>query len=126
MANAGQAYVDGINGYNGNPMAAAAAADDKYLANVQAAVASGRRQAALMAVPVATWKANATGKGKQRLSDGARTALPKVQAHFQKWGPIYAQVSQQAKSMPNNSIDDGIARVRAVIVALRQAAGKST
>lgn len=118
-------YEAGINAFQGNPMQLAADADAKYLASITEAVQSGRRRAALMAVPVSTWKGNATGKGKQRLSSGAAAAMPKVQAHFAKWTPIYSQVSQQVRSMPKNTIDDGLARVRAVIVAFKQAAGKA-
>lgn len=117
-------YEAGINAYQGNPMQAAADADQKYLAAIQDAVQSGRRRAALLAVPAGVWKANAIGKGKQRLSSGAAAALPKVQAHFAKWTPIYQQVSQQVRAMPKNTIDDGLNRVRAVIVAFKQAAGK--
>lgn len=124
-AQTAQNYADGINGYTGNPMQAAADADDRYLASIQDAVQSGRRRQALLAVPVTTWKGNATGKGKQRLAEGARVAAPKVQAHFQKWTPIYQSIANQVASMPKGGKANSMARVAAAYDALKQAAGKT-
>lgn len=120
-----QNYVNGINGYQGNPMAAAAEAIPQYLAGVQDAVNSGRMQQKLLAVPVSSWKANATGIGAQRLAQGAQKASAKVQAHFQRWGPIYQQASQAANALPKGGKANAMARVSAVYDILKQAAGKS-
>lgn len=120
-----QNYVDGVNNTTVNPMQLAADAEQAYLQGVQDAVNSGRRTAKLLAVPVATWKANATGKGAQRLASGAQAALPKVQAHFQKWGPVYSQISQHVATMPKGGLAAAMARVQYTITALKQAAGKT-
>jgi hypothetical protein len=122
--NAATNYENGINATQVNPMAMAADAEDRYLAGVQEASASGRRKAKLMAVNVATWKANATGKGKQRLASGAAAAAQKVQAHFQKFGPAYKEASAAAAAIKGTGIEVALQKVRASIEVLKRAAGK--
>lgn len=120
-----QNYVNGVNATTVNPMALAAEALPMYLAGVQDAVQSGRMQQRLMATPVSAWKTGATTKGATRLSPGAVAASSKVQAHFQKWSPIYAQISQSVAAMPKGGLANAMARVQAAYVQLKQAAGKS-
>ena len=122
-----QRYKDGIAGYNGNPMAAAAQPDaqQRYAQNTQAAVASGKMAAKLNAVPVQTWKDNAMNVGAARLTSGAQKAMSKVQAHFSKWAPIYQQCSDAVKNMPKGGIANATARVQAVLQILMSNAGSA-
>lgn len=122
-----QKYKDGINNTTVNPMelAASDAATQLYLNNVNAAVASGKRQAKLRAASQAQWKQNAVNIGANALTTGANKAQSKVQSHFDRWAPIYAQASQAAKSIPKDgSIGSAMARVQAAISVMMQAAGK--
>jgi hypothetical protein len=119
-----QNYTNGVQGYNGNPMQAAADQQALYLQNVTDAVNSGRMKAALLATPVATWKTNSTTKGAGRISAGAAAAQQKVVQHFQKFGPVYAAIKQQVSQMPKGGMANSLARVQAAITALKTAAGK--
>jgi hypothetical protein len=120
-----QKYLDGIASTTENPMEKAAAAEDLYLRRVQEAVSSGRRREKLLSTPMQRWKDNATKKGGERLATGAAAAVDKVRAHFQKWTPIYQQVSAAVASMPKGTIEDSVARAAAAIRMLKSAAGKS-
>lgn len=123
-----QNYVDGINSTAVNPMemAASEAATQLYLNKVQQSVASGRRQAALRSASVADWKNNAVNVGANSLSTGATKAANKVQAHFQKWSPIYEQARQAAAAIPKDgTIGGAMAKVQASLQVLMAAAGKA-
>lgn len=120
-----QRYLDGVSAVTESPMAKAAAADDLYLQRVTESVNSGRRKQKLLAAPLSRWKDNASKKGAERYASGAAAAMDKVNAHFQKFGPIYDQVSKEVASMPKGTIEDSIARVAHVMRRLKEAAGKS-
>jgi hypothetical protein len=111
-ANAKAKYQAGVDAVTDSPMAKAAAADQLYLDKVRESVESGRRARALMAVPLQRWKDQARNKGAERLAGGARAAVDKVRAHFQKWAPIYQQIKQEVAGMPKGTIEDSLARVR--------------
>lgn len=121
-----QKYKDGINATTENPMALAAApdAEARYLAGVTDASTSGRRAAKLNAVPVQRWKTNATTVGAQSIASGATKAKDKVQQHFQRFGPVYAQAKDAARAAKAQGAGP-LARVAAAINVMRQAAGKS-
>ena len=120
-------YKTGVQGVNESPMAAAATADatQRYLNGVQQSVASGKRQQALLAVSLQTWKDNAANKGAARLATGAAAASSKVQAFFTKWMPIFQQVSDQIKTMPKGGLANAQARSAMAIQMLMNAAGKT-
>jgi hypothetical protein len=122
-----QKYKDGINGYNGNPMAMAATDDalQRYAASCQNSVSSGRRAAALNAANPATWKTNATTVGAQRLASGGQKGKARYMAAMQKWAPIYTNISQTVASMPKGGLANAQARANRAIEMLMQAAGKS-
>lgn len=121
-----QRYKDGINGTSVNPMELAASPDAEqlYLQNIQLAVSSGKRRDKLRAVPLARWKNNAINVGAASLSSGAVKAMDKVSAHFQKWGPIYAQASAAAKALPKGGMANAMARVQAAMQVMMSAAGR--
>lgn len=122
-----QKYKDGINNFQGNPMALAATpdAEARYLNGVQQSVASGKRTQKLQSVPVDRWKTNSVNVGSMQLSTGATKAMDKVSAHFQKWGPVYQQASAAAHALPKGGKANAMARVSAVLDVLYQAAGKT-
>lgn len=116
-------YAAGIDAVEGNPLEKAAAAGDKYLMNVQAAEARGTRAQKLRAFGVENWKQAAKAKA-DRVASGMAAAEAKYRQKMQTWAGIYAQQKAAAAAMPNNSIEDGLARVRRVIEIAKQAAGK--
>lgn len=120
-----QNYTQGIDSTTVNPMQLSADAEDRYMAGIQDAVQSGRRRQKLMSTPVSVWKDNAKTKGAQRLTNGAQAAQAKVQAHFQKFGPVYEQIRDHVKTMPKGGVANALARVQYAITAMKQAAGKS-
>lgn len=126
MSGAGPRYIAGVNKVTESPMAKAATpqAMQKYLDNVQRSVQSGKRAAALNNSPLATWKANAVGEGANRLAGGARKGKSKVDAHFQKWAPIYSQASQAAEAVPYSpGVEGALAKSRANLQVIMGAAG---
>lgn len=120
-----QRYKDGVQGVTESPMAKAATPDatQRYLNGIQQSVTSGRRQQALQAVPLQRWKDNTINKGAQRLASGAQAAADKVRTHFQKWTPIYQQVSDSIAAMPKGGVANAQARSAMAIQMLMQAAG---
>lgn len=125
MAGARNKYVQGIQALTSSPTAAAATDDaqQRYLANIQESVSSGRRAAALNAVSLQAFQAACIGKGADRLSSGATQGKQAHLSAMQKWAPIYAQASQAAAGVPKS---DTLGRVRAAINAMKAAAGKPT
>jgi hypothetical protein len=114
-------YKAGIARVTVNPMqqAASPAAMQLYLNKVQQSVTSGKRAAALNAVPMSTWQNNSINIGANLLSSGATKATAKMTAHFQKWAPIYQQASDAAKSIPKDgTISSAMARVQASLQVL--------
>jgi len=120
-------YIEGVNRYQGNPMERAASneAEALFLTRVQDSVQSGRRRAALLAVPVQRWKGNSTGKGSERLQSGAKAASEKHGAVLQKWAGVYQDASNAAQSLPKGGLDAGMARCRAAAEVMMRAAGKA-
>lgn len=119
-----QNYIDGINNTTVNPMAAAATPEamNLYLTKVQQSVSSGKRQRKLMAANPATWKTNATTVGANSLTTGATKAKTKVDAHFQKWQPIYQQAAAAAAAIPHDgSMGSALQRVQAAMQVMMQA-----
>lgn len=120
-------YKQGITNTTVNPMAKAATpeAEALYLQRIQQAVASGRRSQKLQSTPVDRWKNNAVNVGAQSLSMGAQKAQDKVAQHFNKWQPIYQQMSDAAKALPKGGLANAMARVQAAVTIAMQAAGRT-
>lgn len=125
MQGAGDKYKKGIQGVTVNPMQLAATpeATQRYVDGVTASVSSGRRAAALNAVPLSRWQNNAMNVGASRLASGAQKATDKVAAHFQKWGPIQQNISDTVNAMPKGGLANAQARSAASIAMSMQAAG---
>jgi hypothetical protein len=91
MAAAGPAFAAGTGATTLNPMALAAQAGDKAVANYTAAWQSGQVAAALNAVPVSYWKSQCAAAGP-RLASGATKALPKYTAAINSLQPVWTQM----------------------------------
>lgn len=120
-------YKNGIAGYTGNPMAAAAAPDaqQRYVQNTAAAVASGRMASKLMAADPNAWRNNATTVGAQRLASGATKGKSKAMAAFTKLSPVWSQMQSAANSLPKGGLANAQARANAALAVLMQATGKA-
>lgn len=123
-ASTSEKYKKGIANVKVNPMEAAARAEDKYLRAVEASVRSGRRRERLLAVPFAQWRDNATKHGAERLRSGAQKAAEKMLSHFRKFGSVYESISAHVATMPNDTEEDALERVRYSMRKLKEAAGK--
>lgn len=106
-----QAYIDGINRTDVNPMAAAAANSAGYLAGVQNAVSSGKWARGLNRVTKEQWQQKAVTLGAQRLATGVTAAKPKFQAFMDQFLPFLANNVSQVRAMPNNSYEARKARM---------------
>lgn len=118
MAGAGAAFSAGTGAVTSSPMAAAAAASTKAVANYSASLTSGQWAAALNNVPLAFWKSQCAGAAA-RLASGATKGLPKYQAAIGKLIPVYAAMRQAADAAGS----DPVAKFAAAN-ALMVAAGK--
>jgi len=118
-------YKDGINRYNGNPMAAAATPEamQRYTDHVAKSVTSGKRAASLNAADPAMWKQNSLNVGAIGLGTGANKKSAKQLKVAQRWQPIYQAASNAAAAVPN---DGGInaGKWQAAVQVMQQAKGK--
>lgn len=95
MAGASTKYKAGVSRVTVAPGQQAAAAKDRWLSGVQAAVTTFARRS--MAVSLGDWQAAAATKGAARLASGAAAAQPKFQAAMAKLLPVITSV---VKSLP--------------------------
>lgn len=114
MSAAGPAYKAAITNLQTNPMQAAAAQQDRMLAGVQAAVASGKWANSLNRVDFNAWKTVTANKGAERLASGATAAKPKMMVFMQKWLPAADAISSAVKTMPKGTREAALARQAAV------------
>lgn len=106
-----QAYKDGIQRTDGNPMEKAAANAAGYLAGVQAAVSTGKWQRGLARVSREAWMAAAINLGANRIGPGVTQAKPKMQSFLDAFLPVLANNVAQVRAMPNNSYEARKARM---------------
>jgi hypothetical protein len=104
-----QRYTEGVQNTQKDPTALAVAAQGKMLQNVTAAVTSGRWARGLQRVGAGGWKAATVAKANN-FSTGINASKDKFLAAI---GPVLqaeAQLQQTIAQMPNNTIQDAIAR----------------
>lgn len=118
IAQGGAKYAAGINAVTESPMAAAAAQQDKMLANVTQAVTSGRWANALNNTSMAFWKTQAAN-AQSKWSAGAQKGLTKFTASAQKMQGVWQAAQNAAKAAGS----DPVARFTAAMQVM-QAAGK--
>ena len=109
-ASAGQQrFVEGVQNTSKDPTQLAVAAQQKMLTNVTAAITSGKYARNLSRVGKAGWQ-QATVAKAANYSVGIQAGASKYE---QAIGPVLTQIASlqsQIASMPNNSIEDAIAR----------------
>jgi hypothetical protein len=103
---AGTAYTAGINAVTTAPGQQAAAAADRYVAGVQAALPKFKANTA--AVTLQDWQAAAVNKGAPRLATGATAAQPKMANVLTQLFPYIEQV--RGTLPPRGDIEQNIAR----------------
>lgn len=115
MSSAGETIKAGVQKMQQTPGVNAAAAADKYAQACAQAVADGSYSAGQMSYSLQSYKDAVIQKGLPRIAAGATAAKPKVTQFFQQLLPFTSQLSDQIRAMPNNGIEDSIARATAAI-----------
>jgi len=93
-----------------NPMAKAAANEDKWFAGVQRAKSEGRFKRGLMKTSLEDWQRSIIEKGADRIAAGAAQAVPKMTAFFDKALPYMDNLKKEIDKMPSTTLEDNIAR----------------
>lgn len=120
LSAAGPKMTAGIQAVTVSPTELAAQNVDRQVAGVQAAAASGKTASRLRKVSLSSWQASSISKGVPRLASGAAAGAQKYQDFANKFYPVMAAASDQARAMPKGSIEDSLNRVRVVITAAQQ------
>lgn len=100
----------GISKVTESPTKKAAMKQVKMLANLTAAVNSGKWAARLNAVTVEEWKNKALTKGVDRIPAGIDAAKDKVIAFATDLLAFEATAQQKVNGMPDLTLEDSIAR----------------
>jgi len=115
-----QDVVEGINRVTESPMVKSAKAEDKYIANVQKAHASGKRVRALLAVSLEEWKDKAINIGAPRIATGAAAAVPKMEKFYGKLFAFESTLQAKIDKMPNVTLQDSAARANAWLFGMAE------
>lgn len=126
MQGASASYSNGVKRVSTSPTQAAATpeAEARYIQNVQAAVSSGKRQAALQRTTLADWQNACLTKGANNLGVGASNAQNKMMAAMSRLVPGYQAAHQAVQGMPKGGDGNAMARWQAAMNAMRSAIGK--
>ena len=118
-------YVNGIQAYQGNPMAQAATQEalQAYADGCANSVTSGRRAAALNASSPADWKTNAVNVGATRLASGAQKSQGKYTRKIAPYAAVWPQMRAAARALPKGGLANAQARAAAALQVIMQAAG---
>lgn len=101
----------GVQNTDKNPMALAAAAQDRMKARLLAAIDSGKWKAGLLSVSTQQWKDAMIQKGIPRISAGVQQAQPKMATFFGELFPFQDALVTKVDAMPNTSLEDSINRM---------------
>jgi len=121
----GQYIKSGVQSVTTAPGQSAAAAQDRMLAGVTAAVQSGKWARNVSKVSLADWQNAMITKGIPRIAQGTAVA---VQTKGPQIDTLLANVNSAAavaNALPKGGIEQGIARATAFMRAMSQASGKS-
>ena len=118
-------YINGIQGFTGNPMQLAATPEamQAYLDGVQNSVTSGRRAKGLAQTSAATWQQNAINVGAPRLASGAQKAQGKYNAKIAPYAAVWPQMRAASRALPKGGLANAQARAAAALQVIMQAAG---
>ncbi len=93
-----------------SPTIQAAAKKDKMLQNLTAAVQSGKWEARLKSVDLATWQQKIIDKGLGRIASGIDGAKDKVTAFAAQLLPYEATLQDSLAKMPDLTLEDSVNR----------------
>ena len=120
LSGAAQSMKDGIDELRDSPMERAIEQQAKMMINWQKAVEEGRWAAGLQSVSLAQWKDLMIKVGIPRAIEGATKKADKVQKFFQEFLPVAEAVKAEAASMPSQTDEDAIAKVRMMMERFKQ------
>ena len=109
-----EAIREGVKNVSESPTQKAAAAQDKMLQNLIAAVESGKWSDGLKAVSLDDWKSSME-KGISRIPAGVDGAMVKMTAFMEDFLPYVEEGKAKIEKMPNVTLEDNIARATAMI-----------
>lgn len=110
--------IDGVNRVTDSPMDKAAAAQDKMLAGVTAAVQSGKWANSLKAVPLDQWKKVTAEKMTQRMAGGITAAAPKRKKFDEYLVQTLNDILPTINAMPTMTLEDSINKMTAQVRAM--------
>jgi len=118
-------YQAGVQRVQTAPGQLAAAKEQKYQAGVAQAVATGKWRRNVGAVSLQQWQDAALNKGAQRLATGAQAAQSKMAAAGARILPMIDAVKAEVDRMPDNTLEDRIAKASAFARGLNKRASGS-
>lgn len=119
-----QQIQKGVQAVQTSPTALAARNPDGYLQGVQAAVSSGKWQARLNNVSLASWQQSMIQKGIPRIQSGAAAGKGNMQSFMQSFLPYVYSAQASLASQPRGNLEQNIQRMQTWTRAM--AAYKST
>lgn len=108
LSGASQDIINGVNGVTTAPGQAAAAQQQKWLQNVQAAADKWKRNVG--AVSLEQWRHYMLTVGVPRVAQGAQAKQAKYGAFAQQFFPHLEAGIAKVKSMPSTTLEDNINR----------------
>lgn len=125
--NAAGTYIkNGVNSVTVAPGQAAAAAQDRMLAGVTAAVQSGKWARAVSGVSLQTWQNAMINKGIPRIAQGTAQAVTTKGPQIDTLLANIATAASAANALPKGGLEQGIARATAFMRAMSAASGKNS
>lgn len=123
--NASSTYItDGVNAVQTAPGQLAAAAQDRMLANLTAAITSGVWAKQVSSVPLSAWKSAMINKGIPRIAQGVTSAQANKVNQVTALLSAVDSASAQANALPKGGIDQNIQRAVTFMRAMSAAAPK--
>lgn len=108
LSAAGESIRQGVMAVTESPTAKAAQAQDRFLAGVQASVASGKWQRGLQRVTLEDWRQSMLEKGLNRIATGAAAAEGKMTSFMTEWLPFEERVVSALP--PRGTLEQNIQR----------------
>lgn len=122
--NASSSFITaGVNGVTTAPGQSAAAAADRMLANLTAAVSSGLWAKRVSAISLTDWKASMTNKGIPRIAAGVTQAQKTKGTVIGNLLVAVDAAASEANALPKGGIEQSIARASAFMRSMAAAKG---
>ena len=119
FAASGDAYAQGVNRVQENPMQLAVQAQDRLLANFTTAVTSGKWARNTGNTSMAQWKQACVDKGKAALATSARLGAEKYARKEAVLGPIRDQI--KASLPARGTVEQNLERARLMALGMHEA-----